>query len=178
MLKNRLITSIIVNLVFLNLLFSQSIEIPVIDNVTVDLTTQEVTLSWHVNNPALVNGYIIKRQIFGQTDVVDGSYNTVVNINDQNQTTYIDIGIDYGTAEPKLGVENYRIAAFKDNAGIIEYGNMSDIASTIYLYPVSFDLCIEQNTLTWSSHDDFGANFGGYRIYYKNNLDDIAILLT
>ncbi len=97
MLKNRFILSVILNILFVNIIYSQ-IEVPVIDNVTIDFTTQEVNVSWHVNNPALVDGYIIKRQIFGETGDIDGTFNTIATINDRNITTYIDNGTVYGTA--------------------------------------------------------------------------------
>ena len=77
-----------------------------------------------------------------------------------------------------MGFESYRIAAFKNNAGVIEYSNMSLVASTIYLFPIEFDLCLEQNTLSWTSYDEFGSNFGGYRIFYKNNIADTPTLLS
>ncbi|MBN1250881.1 MAG: gliding motility-associated C-terminal domain-containing protein [Bacteroidales bacterium] len=178
MIKNITIIYIILQFAFADILFAQSVEIPVIDNVTVDLTSQKVTINWHVNSPLLIDGYIIKRQIFGETGVVEGSFNTIATINDRNQTTYIDNGTDFGIAEPELGVETYRIAAFKDDAGVIEYSNMSGKASTLYLYPVDFDLCLEQNTIYWSAFKNFGTDIGGYRIYYKNNIADIPVLLN
>jgi len=175
MLKNKLIILIIINFIFVNIVYSQ-IEVPVIDNVTVDLTTQDVIISWHINNPALIDGYIVKRQIFGESGVVDGTFNTVATINDRNITSYIDNGTDYGTVNPELGQEAYRIVAF--TASGPDFSNLSAVASTIYLYPISFDLCNEQNTLVWTAHNDFTTNFGGYRIYYKNKPSDLPILLT
>ena len=174
MLKNKFIIILILNFVFVITISSQ-IQVPVIENITVDITTQEVNVSWKVNNPALIDGYIIKRQIFGQSEVVEGTFNTVATINDRNITTYIDNGTDFGTANPKSKSETYKISAFT-NPGP-SFGNMSEQASTVYLSPIIFDLCNETNTLTWTSHNDF-ANFGGYRIYYKNQLADAPTLLT
>ncbi len=175
MLKNRFILSVILNILFVNIIYSQ-IEVPVIDNVTIDFTTQEVNVSWHVNNPALVDGYIIKRQIFGETGVIDGTFNTIATINDRNITTYIDNGTVYGTASPELNSETYKISAFT-NPGP-NFGNLSKQSSSIYLHRINFDLCEEENTLKWTSHNEFNTNFGGYRVYFKNQPSDVPTLLT
>ncbi|RLD68174.1 MAG: hypothetical protein DRI95_03685 [Bacteroidetes bacterium] len=145
---------------------SQTIEVPVIDYVSVDPQTQRVHISWQISNPSLIDGYIVKRQIFGQTGVVDGSYNTIETINDPNQTTYIDTSIIFGLADPDNRAETYRIAAFRDNAGIIEFGNMSSSVSSILLYPIAFDQCLKENTLTWSQYVGFYPESSNYYIYY------------
>lgn len=156
---------------------SQTIEVPKINYVSVAPQTQRVHISWQINNPSLIDGYVIKRQIFGQAGVVDGSYNTIETINDQNQTTYIDTSIIFGSANPANRAETYRIAAFKDNVGIIEFGNMSLSVSSVLLYPVSFDECLKENTLSWSQYDGFYPARSNYYIYYLLDTNLPPVLL-
>jgi gliding motility-associated-like protein len=158
-------------------IFSQTIEIPVIQNVTVDRLTQQALIQWSVSLPADVDGYIVKRQIFNQPGVVNGTFNTVATINDRNQMTYLDNGTDYGTSNPDLRSETYRVASFKVVGPNIEYSNMSEPVSTIFLSPVNFDLCHEQNSLIWTSYKAFGQDLGGYRVYYSATQTGTPILV-
>ncbi len=161
-------------------LFCQTLEIPVITNVSVDGTTQKPLISWSMNNPADVDGYIIKRQIFGRTGVVDGSFETVATINNPNQFSYLDISNDVvlGPAEPGFKAENYRVASFKDvGTGTPEYSLMSDPVATIFLSPIEFDLCLEQNMLNWTAYIGFGDNLTGYNIYYSSTMNGSQTLI-
>jgi len=160
--------------------FSQTPEIPVITNVSVDKNSQKVSISWSMNNPAIVDGYIILRQIFGQIGVVEGSFQSVATINNPNQFTYLDSGVDpiLGQSEPVAGIENYRVASFRVVGADTEFSIMSEPVSTFYLYPIDFDLCLEQNALIWSSYQGFGTNLSGYRLYYSNTQLGTPILLA
>jgi hypothetical protein len=61
--------------------FSQTLEVPVITNVSVDKVSQKPLITWSLVDPSAIDGYIIKRQIFGIPDVVvDGSYETIATI--------------------------------------------------------------------------------------------------
>ncbi|MDF1551334.1 MAG: gliding motility-associated C-terminal domain-containing protein, partial [Bacteroidales bacterium] len=156
-------------------LFSQSLEIPVLINVTVDKTTQQALLNWTFSNPAIINGYIIKRQINGQGPaVVEGSYQTIETINNPNQFSYLDGSIAFGPSLPASGVETYRVVAFDAT----DLSNMSNPVSTIYLSTVEFDLCQEQNRLIWTSYNGFGSNLSGYNVYYSNTLAGTPILIA
>lgn len=156
-------------------IFSQSLEIPVLINVTVDKATQQALLSWSFSNPGSINGYIIKRQINGQGPaVVEGSYQTIETINDPNQFSYLDVSIAYGPSLPASGIETYRVVAFDAT----DLSNMSNPVSTIYLSAVEFDLCQEQNHLIWTSYNGFGSNLSGYNVYYSNTLAGTPILIA
>ncbi|OQY03985.1 MAG: hypothetical protein B6I20_03870 [Bacteroidetes bacterium 4572_117] len=156
---------------------SQTIEIPSVQYVSVDVETQKIHISWQINDPSKIDGYIIKRQIFGQPDVVDGTFNTIKTINDPNQLTYIDNGDTHGYANPKNRAETYRIAAYKNNGGVIEYGNMSISLSSILLNQITFDQCNKTNTLKWSQYTGFLPENSNYYIYYwiDTNLPPILI---
>lgn len=156
---------------------AQLIEVPVINYVTVAPQTQRVEISWQINSPSLIDGFVVKRQIFGQTGVVDGSFNTVETINDPNQTTYIDTSTIYGAADPANRAEVYRIAAFKNNGGTIEFGNMSPAVNSIRLYPVAFDPCLLENSLSWSNYNGFAPSVSNYNIYYYTDANSSPILL-
>jgi len=176
--SKKLLILAILAILYVNKSFSQTLEIPVITNVTVDKATQQALISWSMSDPAAVDGYIIKRQIFGQAGVVEGSFNTVETINNPNQFSYLDISVAYGASLPGSGIENYRVASFKDfGGGNIVFSNMSEPVSSIYLSPIEFDLCLEQNTLHWTAYNGFGTNLTGYTIYYSNTLTGATTLL-
>ncbi len=158
--------------------FSQTLEVPVITNVSVDKVSQKPLITWSLTDPSAIDGYIIKRQIFGRAGVVDGSYETVETINDPNQFSYLDISADaiLGPAEPGLKSENYRVASFKDvGGGTPQYSLMSEPVATILLSPIAFHLCLEQNTLNWTAYNGFGDNLTGYNIYYSNTLNGTVV---
>ncbi len=176
----KLISTLVLVLIINALVLSQTTEVPKITYVSVDKTTQKVSINWSMNNPALVDGYIVLRQIFNRSGVVNGTFNTVATIYDPNQFSYLDAGFDIilGQADPGAGIENYRVASFTIVGATTVYSNMSEPASTFYLYPVDFSLCLEQNALTWTSYHGFGSNLSGYRIYYSNTQLGTPSLLT
>ncbi|NJO91832.1 MAG: fibronectin type III domain-containing protein [Chloroflexia bacterium] len=158
----------------------QTLEVPLITNVSVDKVSQKPRITWSMTDPSTIDGYIIKRQIFGRQGVVDGSYETVATINDPSQFSYLDVSADaiLGPAEPGLKPENYRVASFKDvGGGTPQYSLMSEPVATIFLSPIAFDLCLEQNTLNWTAYNGFGENLTGYNIYYSNTLTGAITLV-
>jgi gliding motility-associated-like protein len=158
--------------------YAQSPEIPVLNYITVDRQTQKVQLKWSVSNVLVLNGYIIKRQIFNQPGVVDGTFNTIATVGSSVTTTYTDNGTDYGQATPQNRSESYRVASFRLEGSEIVYSNMSNLVSTIYLQPVSFNLCREQNYLTWNAFAGFGNDLVGYKVYYSATAGGNAIKLS
>jgi hypothetical protein len=178
MYRKKLISALVFILLTVGSILSQTPEIPVITNVSVDKITQKVSVNWRMNNPAIVDGYIVFRQIFGQVGVVNGTFNQIDTIYNKNQFSYLDISIVRGPANPAAGIENYRVASFRLVGGIFEYSNMSNPVSTFHLLPIDFNLCLEQNSLTWTSYHGLGANLSGYRIYYSNTQFGTLVFLN
>ncbi len=175
--KKLKILVLLTGLLNFSALRAQTIEVPVINSVSVNKQSQLIEIKWTVNDPSLIDGYVVKRQIFGQSGVVDGSWNTIADISNPNQMSYIDTSIVYGLAQPDVRAENYRIAAYKIIGGNIEYGNMSISVSSILLYPVSFDACLMTNTISWSPYTGFDPNVSQYNIYYTTGNNSSATLL-
>lgn len=160
-------------------LIGQNLEIPVLTNISVDKTSQQVIINWSMNNPADVDGYIIKRQIFGQPGVVDGSYNTVATINNPLQFSYQDNSTTFGLSIPDIRQETYRVVSYKDmGAGSIVYSNMSDPSSSIHLEDINFELCFERNVLNWTAFEGYGDQLYGYSIYYTTSENSNETLIT
>ncbi len=154
---------------FHNNFFSQVVEIPQIKNVSVNRNSGMVEIIWAMKNTDKVDGYIVKRKIFGQPNVVDGSFNTIANINNKHQLRYIDSTDAYGYAAPDQRAETYRVVAYKnDTANKVIYSNMSKSVSSIYLQPVEFDLCAKQNKLQWTAFKGYENELKAYRIYYSH----------
>ncbi len=161
-----------------NNFFAQVLEIPEPTNISVNLMSGMAEISWKMKQPEMVDGYIIKREIFGQPNVVDGSFNTVGTVNDNTKFSYIDSGDSYGYAMPNSRVETYRLVAYKNSkSGKILYSNMSRAVSTLYLSPIEFDLCAKQNTLRWTAFNGFGNSLKSYHIYYSNTKNGEQIFL-
>jgi len=178
MIRKKTIFTFILVCFVLGKVLSQALEIPRITNVSVDKNTQKVLINWSMVMPENVDGYIVLRQIFGQDGVVNGTFNTIATINNQSQFSYLDIGSDYGTANPGSRIENYRVASFKKVGGTTEYSNLSDPVSSFLLMPVQFDLCLEQNSLSWTSYHGFGSNIAGYNIYYSDSQSGTSIFIS
>lgn len=169
---------IVLSIFFQPLVLAQDIEIPVLRLVTVDRATQQVYMKWTAENPLLLNGYIVKRRIFDFGGVVDGTINNIAEINDRDQMEYIDISMGFGPANPGVRAETYFIVSFDESSGTRRLSNMSNGLSTIYLHPVSFDLCREQNSLLWTSYKGFGNGPDGYRVYYSDTQAGAPVLVA
>ncbi len=157
---------------------AQNIDIPDIRSVSVNPQTQLIEISWQFSNPVQIDGYIVKRQIFGQPGVVDGSFVTIATIANPNQMSYIDTSTTYGATQVDTRTETYRVAAYKVVAGNIEYGNMSTAVSSILLYQIDFDPCLLTNTIRWSSYNGYSPAPSNYNVYYSIGNNSPAVLLT
>ncbi len=157
---------------------NQIITIPEIVSVDINQTTQKAVIKWDIDISADIDGFIIKRQIFNQTGVVDGTFNTIAVIDNKNIREYEDISTFFGEAKPYENSEYYRVTSFKYIDGAKKYSNMSKIMSSIFLFPVEFDVCSAQNTLKWNSAIGWeGASKIPYNIYNISQTQNKAILI-
>ncbi len=169
---------LIICCIFFSKIFSQQVEMPVIESINVNLNTQKVVIRWSVQFPDSVDGYIIKRQIWNVPGVVDGTFNTIATITDPRIFIYEDTSSQFGEAKPTFRPEFYRIAAYRMLNGIKKISLMSDIHSTIFLTPIKFDICELKNTLNWNHYVGWGDSLKEYKIYQRFSASDVPILLT
>jgi len=133
---------------------AQTLEIPIIKSVTVDHTLKKVIIKWSINNPLNIDGFSIRRIIFESPDVVEGTTNTIENINDRFITTYTDISNSYKTfSKPYERVEYYYVTSFKGS----ELSTMGTMHATMFLKPVTFDRCKKSVKLMWSKYQGWNA---------------------
>ena len=130
------------------------IEIPTLTSIEVDAEGIPV-LNWKMQNPDLVDGYIIKRLIVDGQGVISGTYNNVAIIEDRHTFTYADRSNEYGTfAMTSVRKEYYCIAAYViDDQGKKHYSLMTEPASTIFATG-SYNVCDKNYILHYSSTDD------------------------
>jgi hypothetical protein len=134
---------------FTNEIFSQTIEIPVITSVGISQTTKKPIVTWSLQHPELIDGYLIKRLIYQFPGVVDFSYNTVAQIDNPNLFSFEDNSGIYGQALPYERVETYRVVAFKNNNGQILLSPMSEPVNSIFVKS-EFDLCKKKVNFIWN----------------------------
>ena len=128
---------------------AQDLETPEILSVGVDTLTGKPLITWTMQNPRLVDGYIIKRLIIDGDGVISGTYNNIAIIENNNVFSYVDLSNSFNT-EAKAGIreEYYRISSYKtDENGLTVYSLMSDEAHTMTLNG-GFDYCT--NTFNFS----------------------------
>lgn len=127
---------------------AQELEVPAITSVQVDYATGLPVVSWRVNHPDSVDGYIIKRLIVDGQGVISNTYNNVAVIDNNKVFSYIDTSTAYGTiARPADRREVYRVSSYRNSGGRILYSLMSDEAGTIQASGF-FDYCSGSYTLS------------------------------
>ena len=157
-------------------LFSQSPETPQIKYITVNQADNTVDIKWTVSSTEDISGFIIKRKIWGGTNVVDGTYNNIHIINDNQIFSYTDNSTEYDThTSPDIRSEYYRVSSFFMQNNDIFYSNMSPPHRTIFLQ-AEFDVCKKQNLISWNTY--IGWNVNNYKIYTKNSENNTYSLLT
>ena len=174
----KIIISVLLLAVFAGATVAQTPEMPVVDSVSVSLLTKRPIIAWHVTAPNDVDGYIVKRQIFGAAGVVDGTFNTIKAIDYRHTTTYEDNSSQYGYALPAIRPEAYRLASTREVDGSTEFSVMSEIHATIFVQVPDYEQCKEQNTLNWSKYVGWGEEISEYRIFVRNSETDNPTLLT
>ena len=93
-------------------LFSQNIEIPVIDPISVNQIRNSIYISWKMSSLTNIQGYIVYRKIYGWPKVMDGAIMPIDTIFDPAVNFYEDTTVVYGRCAPQLRSEDYQIAAF------------------------------------------------------------------
>lgn len=123
-------------------------DIPQMDFVTVELTSQDAYLEWQPSNAPDAVGYIVYRFAGGVWSPID----TVTT------TFYLDV---IGT--PDLNVEAYRVAAIDscDNTSPMGLEHRTIFMTT------EKDICDDLITLTWTPYINLGNSLAGYEIHYS-----------
>jgi hypothetical protein len=134
-------------------LFAQDLEIPEIISAGVDTLTGKPLITWTMQNPDEVDGYIIKRLITDGDGVISGTYNNIAIIEDNKVFSYVDLSNSYNTeAKAEKRKEYYRISSFKVNQdGQTIYSLMSDEAYTMTLNG-EFDYCTNTFSFRFSAY--------------------------
>lgn len=131
---------------------AQTLEVPEITSVSVDFVTGKPVVSWEMQLPELVDGYIVKRLFVDGDGVIHGTYNNVAVIESNYTFSYVDESTAFGTeAKPGERQEFYRVSAFKYSDGQTHYSLMSDEVSTISLSG-SFNECNEIFSFQFSEY--------------------------
>ena len=131
----------------------QGVETPEILSVSIDSISGCPMVTWQVDNPQSVDGYVVKRLIYDGVGVMPDTYNNVAVIEDNSVCSWIDNSTDYSTsAKPSERIECYRVAAFVRNGDKIKYSLMSDEMSTIMIF-VLYDQCTKRYTLKWTGNN-------------------------
>ena len=130
---------------------AQNIETPVLLSVSVDTTTGRPVVKWSVDNPQLVDGYVVKRLIYDGTGVMPNTYNNVAVIDGGEVTQWEDNSTDFSTfADPENRIEYYRVAAFVNNGTQKKYSLMSQPVSTVTINS-EYNRCTNQYTITFTN---------------------------
>jgi len=167
---------IIFFLTFCNFLtFSQTVEIPEIKYVTVNIVTGSPIVSWTVNNQSLLDGYIIKRYIYSCPNY-NQNWHTISTIHSANQFNFED-NTTTCEAKPNERAEKYSVRAFKINGTDTVYSSISNYHQTIFL-EVDYDYCKKSNNLKWNNYIGWGSEFDSYEIYTKNIFGSFAKIGT
>lgn len=145
---------------------AQNPEVPVIDSVTVS-SDGNVLITWNLSNPDAVDGFIIKRRIWSFPGVIDGTFNTIVTIDNPQQTMYEDISTVYGEAQPGQRSETYRMLSFRYENDSIIYSNQSTPHSTVHLDTPVFNPCQFATHLAWTPYAGWPEGLNHSEIYMQ-----------
>lgn len=146
-------------------LLAQDVEVPQLKSVSYDFDSGKLLINWDIENPNLVDGYIVKRLIVDGVGVVRNTYNTIAIIDNPNVTEYLDVSTEYGTtAKPSERQEFYRIAAYRIIDNVQKLSLMSDVHSSI-LPQLIMEKCEARFLLNWTKY--LGEELESYHIYMK-----------
>ena len=146
-------------------LYSQTPETPSVDYVTVDAITENPIVVWAVNDPSLINGYIIKRYIYSCVGY-NPNWHSIATVHSSNQFIFED-NTSECEAKPNERSEKYMIRSFKINGNDTIYSSLSNYQQTIFL-DVNYNYCEKANYLKWNNYVGWGSHFLRYDIYSKS----------
>ncbi len=161
-------------ILFLNFFsFSQSVQSPEIDYVTVNQTSLHPVIHWTYSDISQTDGYAIKRFIRSYPSVPDNTWHTVKIINNPATLYFEDNTNVYGTAKPNVQTEIYEVTAFKISGTDTTYSLPSQAHKTIFLNG-KFNYCTKNISLIWNNYTGWGQNFEKYEIYESINSGSYA----
>jgi len=147
-----------------------------IDSVTVDAATGFPVISWHVESLENVEGFDIKRHLFGVSGTVDGEPYTVQSIEDAGLFSFTDNSQTYGPARPSARPEAYRVVAYRyDQNGEKVFGLQSDRHQSIWLR-AEYATCPNTTSLAWTAYQGWPAQ--GYQVFHRAGAQEFSLLAT
>ncbi len=163
-----------VQLFFASTVWGQNVEIPKITSVNIKPINLKPIITWSMQQPEKIDGYIVKRLIYNFPGVVDYSYNTIAQIDDPNIFSFLDTTTNLGPAKPEERIETYRIAAYKTENGQILLSPMSEPFKTVFLQS-TFDLCKKRNVLRWNHQTQ---NIETFSLHKSSNGSPFQIIVS
>lgn len=172
-LKKVIITVV---LTFYNLfLFSQTVEIPVVEYVTVNQISKKPIIKWSVNNETSLSGYFVKRYIYSCPNY-NQNWHTIATIHSPNQLIFED-NTTTCEAKPNERSEKYFVRAFKIVGNDTILSDISEYHRTIFL-ETEYNYCEKANHLVWNKYIGWGNNIIGYEVYYENSANNFIKIGT
>jgi len=167
---------------FINFIFNVLCQVPdspVIDSVSVIESSQKIIVSWSVASNENIDGYRVRREVWGQSGYQDGAIITISNIANNQQTAFIDTVKIPFQANASSSWYAYYVTSYRMNVEgeeVTSYG-FGQRHSSIYLKTVAFDACRNEISLRWTRYWGWESNFSHYSVYYREanaNLWQIA----
>ncbi len=159
-------------------LFAQDLEVPKIDSITV-LNDLKVKLFWSYTKKSEINGYRIKRRVYGVSGVIDGSFVNIATINDPNTTWFLDTSTNYTATSSHLRQESYVVEAYHFDGVNYDYSNLSEEHKTLWIKDITYEHCSNENILNWEHYVGWGDSIAQYEIFlYNEYVSDYQLLAT
>jgi len=152
---------------FISKLHAQDLEIPVIDSLTVSQEDLSIRITWSYKKKSEINGYRIKRRVYGVSGVIDGSFVNIITIPDPNQTSFVDTTSSYSLTQADLRQEAYVVEAYHFDGTNYDYSNLSEEHKTLWLKTIEFNNCKNENKLNWEHYVGWKDSISEYQIYYS-----------
>ncbi len=146
--------------------------VPQLCAVSVDTAGGYPVLYWTISDTSAIDGFIIKRVIYGGTGVIDGTLNNIAVIPTDTVKEFSDTSTAYNTtARADIRAEKYVVVAYDTSGGQTVYSGFSRELSTIHLQ-ASYDSCANVIRLQWTTNQAIKS----YTVLYSssNGINTIA----